>query len=64
MMKNRKAIERWSPWLLLVAVIAAVADRLRGFEVSEFIFPSPWRIWTQFWEFKEIIAAMPGAPSG
>ena len=26
-------------------------------DVSEFIFPSPWRIWTQFLEFKGIIAA-------
>jgi len=25
-------------------------------DVSEFIFPSPWRIWTQFWEFRDIIA--------
>jgi len=25
-------------------------------DVSEFIFPSPWRIWTQFWEFWDIIA--------
>jgi NitT/TauT family transport system permease protein len=27
-----------------------------AFDVPEFIFPSPWRIWTQFWKFKGIIA--------
>ncbi len=55
-MKNKKQIERWSPWLLLVAVIVLWQIICSGFGVSEFIFPSPWRIWTQFWEFKQIIA--------
>ncbi len=55
-MNNKKQIERWSPWLLLVAVIVLWQIICSGFGVSEFIFPSPWRIWTQFWEFKEIIA--------
>ena len=47
-MKNNKQIERWSPWLLLVAVIVLWQIICSGFGVSEFIFPSPWRIWTQF----------------
>ncbi len=55
-MKNTKQIERWSPWLLLVAVLLLWQIVCAGFEVSDFIFPSPWRIWTQFWEYKEIIA--------
>lgn len=55
-MKNTKQIERWSPWLLLVAVILLWQVVCAGFEVSDFIFPSPLRIWNQFWEFKEIIA--------
>ncbi|MBB3177515.1 ABC transporter permease [Variovorax sp. Sphag1AA] len=55
-MKNKKLIERWSPWLLLVAVIVLWQIICSAFGVSEFIFPSPWSIWTQFWEFKEIIA--------
>ena len=55
-MKNSKQIERWSPWLLLVAVIVLWQLLCSAFEVSEFIFPSPWRIWTQFWEFKTVIA--------
>jgi len=54
--KNTKQIERWSPWLLLVAVILLWQVICAGFEVSDFIFPSPLRIWNQFWEFKEIIA--------
>jgi NitT/TauT family transport system permease protein len=56
-MKNTKQIERWSPWLLLVAVLLLWQVICAGFEVSDFIFPSPLRIWNQFWEFKEIIAA-------
>jgi NitT/TauT family transport system permease protein len=55
-MKNTKQIERWSPWLLLVAVILLWQVVCAGFGVSDFIFPSPLRIWNQFWEFKEIIA--------
>ena len=55
-MKNTKQIERWSPWLLLVAVILLWQVICAGFGVSDFIFPSPLRIWNQFWEFKEIIA--------
>ena len=55
-MKNNRQFERWSPWLLLVAVLVFWQIICSAFGVSEFIFPSPWRIWTQFWEFKEIIA--------
>ncbi|RIX75096.1 ABC transporter permease [Acidovorax cavernicola] len=55
-MKNTKQLERWSPWLLLVAVILLWQVICAGFGVSDFIFPSPLRIWEQFWEFKEIIA--------
>jgi len=55
-MANKKQIELWSPWILLVAVIVLWQIICSGFGVSEFIFPSPWRIWTQFVEFKWIIA--------
>ncbi|SDH97942.1 ABC transporter permease [Variovorax sp. OV700] len=55
-MKNTKQLERWSPWLLLIAVILLWQVICAGFGVSDFIFPSPLRIWNQFWEFKEIIA--------
>ncbi len=55
-MKNTKQIERWSPWLLLIAVLLLWQIVCDGFGISDFIFPSPWRIWNQFWEFKAIIA--------
>ena len=45
---NMKQVERWSPWLLLVAVIALWQIICSAFNVSEFIFPSPARIWNQF----------------
>ena len=55
MQRNARQIERWSPWLLLVAVLVLWQIVCSGLGISEFIFPSPLRIWTQFWEFKEII---------
>ena len=55
-MKTRK-LEQWSPWLLLLAVIALWQLICVVFNVSEFIFPSPWRIWTQLIEYRGIIAA-------
>ena len=55
-MKNTQQIERWSPWLLLIAVLLLWQIVCDGFGISDFIFPSPWRIWNQFWEFKAIIA--------
>ena len=45
---NKKQVEMWSPWLLLVAVLVLWQIICAGFEVSEFIFPSPSRIWNQF----------------
>ena len=54
---NKKQIERWSPWILLVLVLLFWQLVCSVFEISEFIFPSPWRIWTQLYEFKWIIAA-------
>jgi len=49
-------IERWSPWLLLVTIIALWQILCSALDVSEYIFPSPWRIWTQLLEYKAIIA--------
>jgi NitT/TauT family transport system permease protein len=54
---NKKQVEMWAPWILLVVIIAMWQILCSALEVSEFIFPSPWRIWTQFLEFKGIIAA-------
>ena len=54
---NKKQVEMWAPWILLVVIIVMWQILCSALEVSEFIFPSPWRIWTQFMEFKSIIAA-------
>ena len=53
---NATTLERWSPWVLLIAVILLWQVICAGCGVSEVSFPSPLRIWNQFWEFKEIIA--------
>jgi NitT/TauT family transport system permease protein len=54
--RQRKQLEAWAPWALLVVVIALWQLICSAFNVSEFIFPSPARIWTQFVEFKGEIA--------
>tara|TARA_B110000208_G_scaffold184259_1_gene237924 strand:+ start:1977 stop:2744 length:768 start_codon:yes stop_codon:yes gene_type:complete len=51
-----KTIERWSPWLLLIATLAIWEIICQGFGVSEFIFPSPSRIAQQMIEYHEVIA--------
>jgi len=53
---SKKQIETWAPWVLLLVFILLWQLLCSVFEVSEFVFPSPARIWTQFWEFKGIIA--------
>ena len=53
---NQKQVELWAPWLLLLATIALWQILCAALDVSEFIFPSPWRIWTQFLENKALIA--------
>jgi NitT/TauT family transport system permease protein len=54
---NSKQLQTWSPWILLVALVLLWQGLCTAFDVSEFIFPSPTRIASQFWEFKTIIAA-------
>ncbi len=56
MIRNRQ-LERWSPWVLLFSVVVLWQIVCSAFDVSEFIFPSPARIASQFMEFKGIIAA-------
>ncbi|MFT3777711.1 MAG: ABC transporter permease [Ottowia sp.] len=53
---HRKLVERWSPWVLLLAVVIAWQVICSGFSVPEFLFPSPLAIWTQLVEFKGVIA--------
>ena len=54
---SKKQFEPWAPWLLLASVLALWQLLCSALSVSEFIFPSPARIWSQFWEFKSVIAA-------
>ncbi len=42
---DKKQVERYAPWILLIIVIVLWELICRGFNVSEFIFPSPSRIW-------------------
>ncbi|WP_159911049.1 ABC transporter permease [Pantoea sp. 18069] len=56
-MKISPRVERWSPWLLMLAIIILWQVICSAFQVSEFIFPSPWLIFTQFVEFSGVIAA-------
>ncbi|HSW06891.1 ABC transporter permease [Aquabacterium sp.] len=51
-----KTLESWSPWVLLIAVLLLWQLICSVFSVSEFIFPSPVRIWQQLLEFKGEIA--------
>ena len=54
-MATRK-LESWSPWILLVGTLLLWQAICSAFNVSEFIFPSPLRIWDQLMEFRGEIA--------
>jgi NitT/TauT family transport system permease protein len=54
---HTKTAERWSPWILLGAIVALWQVICSAFNVSEFIFPSPWAIAVQLVEFSDVIAA-------
>ncbi len=55
-MKVSPRFQRWSPWLLMLAILILWQVICSAFQVSEFIFPSPWLIVTQFVEFAGVIA--------
>lgn len=57
MIKISPRVERWSPWLLMLAIVILWQVICSALQVSEFIFPSPWLIFTQFVEFSGVIAA-------
>ncbi|MRD46090.1 ABC transporter permease subunit [Caenimonas koreensis DSM 17982] len=54
-MKQRQ-LELWAPWVLLVAFVVLWQVICSAFNVSEFIFPSPARIWSQMVEYRALIA--------
>lgn len=52
---SKKTLERWSPLILLVILLVIWEAITRGLGVSEFIFPSPSRIWEQTLEHRTTI---------
>jgi NitT/TauT family transport system permease protein len=48
-------MERWSPLVLLAAVLLLWQLVVAGFGIPEYIFPSPWQIALQFVEFKSAL---------
>ncbi len=54
---HKKTVERWSPWILLVATILLWQIICSAFRIPEYLFPSPWAIGVQLVEFSGVIAA-------
>ncbi|HEX5784641.1 MAG TPA: ABC transporter permease [Burkholderiaceae bacterium] len=54
---NKKHMERWAPWVLMLCTVVVWQVVCSAFNVSEFIFPSPLRIWEQTLEHGATIAA-------
>jgi NitT/TauT family transport system permease protein len=52
---HSKRSERLAPWILLIAVIVLWELVCRGFNVSEFVFPSPSRIGVALVEQRDVI---------
>ena len=52
---NQKQMERWAPWILLITVVFLWELVCRVFNVSDFIFPAPSRIWAATVEHAAII---------
>jgi NitT/TauT family transport system permease protein len=52
---SQKQLERWSPWVLLAAVLLVWQFICMAFDVPEYLFPSPSRIAQQFLEFRDEI---------
>ena len=54
---HKKTVERWSPWILLVATILLWQIICSAFSIPEYLFPSPWAIGVQLVEFSGVIAS-------
>ena len=52
---KKKNLERWSPLILLILILLVWEAITKGLGVSEFIFPSPSRIWEQTLEHRTTI---------
>jgi NitT/TauT family transport system permease protein len=53
---TKKQMETWAPWVLMTLTVLIWQLVCSVFEVSEFIFPSPLRIWQQTLEHSATIA--------
>jgi len=53
--QRQRLIQKFAPWVLLALTILLWQGICSAFQVSEFIFPSPWRIGEQFIEFHSTI---------
>ncbi len=53
---NNKQLERWSPWILLLAVVVLWQVLCAALEVSPFIFPPPALILQDFLGYHAVIA--------
>ena len=53
---NNKLLERWSPWVLLLAVVVLWQVLCAALQVSPFIFPSPALILKDLLEYHSVIA--------
>jgi NitT/TauT family transport system permease protein len=51
-MKITRSVERWSPLVVLAAVLLLWQLIVVVFRIADYIFPSPWQIALQFVEFK------------
>jgi NitT/TauT family transport system permease protein len=54
-MKVSRRVERWSPLIVLIAVLLLWQLVVVAFGIAEFIFPSPWQIALQFAEFQSAL---------
>ncbi len=54
---NPKQRERYAPWFLLITVLLLWEAICRGFNISEFLFPSPTMVAEKLYEFRWVIAA-------
>ncbi len=54
-MKITPRLERWSPLVVLVAVLLLWQLIVVAFGIPEFIFPSPWQIALQFVEYQSAL---------
>lgn len=53
---SNKRLERWSPFVLLAAIVLLWQVVVAALELPEYIFPSPWAIGQSLWEFADPIA--------